>query len=164
MYFRSFFIPARALPVCMVTKKPSAVWESRPLTKTTKKTPYFYTVLNRVYIFYIHVYTIIIIILYYIFSITMEKTVFQCQKQMKAASEHCSVPLCSVSSRYNSCASFHSFPVKEEIRKKWILNIRRINFQITKHTKVCSVHFKPDDFVEGTSRRRLKKGACVCEC
>ncbi len=78
---------------------------------------------------------------------------------MKAASEHCSVPLCSVSSRYNSCASFYSFPVKEEIRKKFIVNIRRINFQITKHTKVCSVHFKPDDFVEGTSRRRLKKGA-----
>ncbi len=69
------------------------------------------------------------------------------------------VPLCSVSSRYNSCASFHSFPVKEEIRKKWIVNIRRINFQITKHTKVCSVHFNPDDFVEGTSSRRLKKGA-----
>uniref|UniRef100_A0A672JYG5 THAP-type domain-containing protein n=1 Tax=Sinocyclocheilus grahami TaxID=75366 RepID=A0A672JYG5_SINGR len=69
------------------------------------------------------------------------------------------VPLCSVSSRYNSCASFHSFPVKDEIRKKCIVNIRRINFQITKHTKVCSVHFKPDDFVEGTSRRRLKKGA-----
>ncbi len=65
----------------------------------------------------------------------MEKTVFQRQKQIKAASEHCSVPLCSVSSRYNSCASFHSFPVKEEIRKKWIVNIRRINFQITKHTK-----------------------------
>ncbi|ROI15095.1 hypothetical protein DPX16_16941, partial [Anabarilius grahami] len=56
------------------------------------------------------------------------------QKQMKAASEHCSVPMCSVSSRYNSCTSFHSFPVNEEIRKKWILNIRRINFQITKHT------------------------------
>ncbi len=78
---------------------------------------------------------------------------------MKAVSEHCIVPLCSVSSRYNSCASFHSFPVKEEIRKKWIVNIRRINFQFTKHTKVCSVHFKPDDFVEGTSRRRPKKGA-----
>ncbi|XP_016112059.1 uncharacterized protein [Sinocyclocheilus grahami] len=89
----------------------------------------------------------------------MEKTVFRRQKQMKAASEHCSVPLCSVSSRYNSCASFHSFPVKEEIRKKCIVNIRRINFQITKHTKVCRVHFKPDDFVEGTSRRCLKKGA-----
>ncbi len=70
MYFRSFFIPARALParalpVCMVTKKPSAVWESRPLTKTTKKTLYFYTVLNRVYIFYMYVYIIIILYLLY---------------------------------------------------------------------------------------------------
>ena len=84
---------------------------------------------------------------------------FHCQKQMKVASEHCSVPLCSVSSRYNSCISFHSFPVEEEIRKRWLVNIRRSNFQITKHTKVCSVHFKSDYFVEGTIRRRLKKGA-----
>ncbi len=37
MYFRSYCIPARALPVCMVAKKQSAVWESRPLTKTTKE-------------------------------------------------------------------------------------------------------------------------------
>lgn len=89
----------------------------------------------------------------------MEKHIFRRQKQMKVASEHCSVPFCSVSSRYNSSVSFHSFPVAEEIRKRWIINIRRIDFQITKHTKVCSVHFKPDDFVEGTTRRRLKKGA-----
>ncbi len=126
------------------------MWESRPLTKTTKENAVvLYSFKSSLYIY----------ILYNIFSITMEKTVFRRQKQMKAASEHCSVPLCSVSSRYNSCASFYSFPVKEEIRKKCIVNIRRINFQITKHTKVCSVHFKPDDFVEGTSRRRLKKGA-----
>ncbi len=152
MYFRSYCIPARALPVCMVAKKPSAVWESSPLTKTTKENVVvLYSFKSSLYIY--------IYILYNIFSITMEKTVFRSQKQMKAASEHCSVPLCSVSSRYNSCASFYSFPVKEEIRKKCIVNIRRINFQITKHTKVCSVHFKPDDFVEGTSRRRLKKGA-----
>ncbi len=48
MYFRSYCIPARALPVCMVAKKPSAVWDSRPLTKTTKENV---VVLNRVYIY-----------------------------------------------------------------------------------------------------------------
>ena len=92
-------------------------------------------------------------------NVNMDSTVVRRQKQMKVASEHCSVPLCSVSSRYNSCVSFHSFPVEEEIRKRWLVNIRRSHFQITKHTKVCSIHFKSDDFVEGTIRRRLKKGA-----
>ncbi|KAK9976816.1 hypothetical protein ABG768_022016 [Culter alburnus] len=71
----------------------------------------------------------------------MEKTVFQRQKQMKAALALCSVPLCFMSSsRYNSCASFHSFPVKEEIRKKWILNIRRINFQIENEMEIDRGH------------------------
>ncbi|XP_076876897.1 uncharacterized protein LOC143526126 [Brachyhypopomus gauderio] len=80
------------------------------------------------------------------------------QKREGGASEHCSVPLCSVSSRYNSVVSFHSFPEDETLRKKW-LKIRRENFAVTKHTKVCSTHFTESDFVVGTSRRRLKKGS-----
>ncbi len=56
MYFRSYCIPARALPVCMVTKKPSAVWESCPLTKTTKKTVVvLYSFKSSLYI-YIYIY------------------------------------------------------------------------------------------------------------
>ncbi|KAI4885526.1 hypothetical protein NFI96_020104 [Prochilodus magdalenae] len=78
---------------------------------------------------------------------------------MGGASEHCSVPLCSVSSRYNSVVSFHSFPEEETLRKKWLVKIRRENFTVTKHTKVCSTHFTESDFVVGTSRRRLKKGS-----
>lgn len=81
------------------------------------------------------------------------------QKREGGASEHCSVPLCSVSSRYNSVVSFHSFPEEETLRKKWLVKIRRENFTVTKHTKVCSTHFTESDFVVGTSRRRLKKGS-----
>lgn len=88
----------------------------------------------------------------------MEKKVFRYQKLMRPSSEHCCVPLCAVSARYNSTVSFHSFPVEEDLRKKWIGKIRRDDFQVNKNTKVCSVHFRPDDFMEGTSLRRLKKG------
>ncbi|KAM4538028.1 uncharacterized protein V3H82_023802 [Fundulus diaphanus] len=89
----------------------------------------------------------------------MEKKVFRYQKLMRPSSEHCRVPSCVVSARYNSTVSFHSFPVEEDLRKKWIVKIRRDDFQVNKNTKVCSVHFKPDDFMKGTRLRRLKKGA-----
>ncbi|KAJ8013235.1 hypothetical protein DPEC_G00051160 [Dallia pectoralis] len=84
--------------------------------------------------------------------------VYRYQKRMRATQEHCCVPLCVVSGRYNSTVSFHSFPVEEALRKKWIVNTRRDDFEVKKNTKVCSVHFTPGDFMEGTSLRRLKKG------
>ncbi|XP_076842458.1 uncharacterized protein LOC143487035 [Brachyhypopomus gauderio] len=89
----------------------------------------------------------------------MNKKVFRLQKLQGHGSEYCSVPLCSVSSRYNSVVSFHSFPMDEKVKTKWLENIRRDNFQVTKHTKICSVHFTGDDFVEGSQRRRLKGSA-----
>uniref|UniRef100_A0A8C0XU21 Integrase catalytic domain-containing protein n=1 Tax=Cyprinus carpio carpio TaxID=630221 RepID=A0A8C0XU21_CYPCA len=59
---------------------------------------------------------------------------------------------------YNSTVSFHSFPVEEDLRKKWIVQIRRDDFQVNKNTKVCSVHFRPDDFMEEPRLKHLKKG------
>ncbi|XP_073702352.1 uncharacterized protein [Garra rufa] len=88
----------------------------------------------------------------------MEKKVFRYQKLMRPRSEHCCVPLCVVSAIYNSTLSFHSFPVEKDLRKKWIVQIRRDDFQVNKNTKVCSVHFRPDDFMDGTRLKRLKKG------
>ncbi|XP_026114965.1 uncharacterized protein LOC113093359 [Carassius auratus] len=88
----------------------------------------------------------------------MEKKVFRYQKLMRPRSEHCCVPLCVVSARYNSTVSFHSFPVEEDLRKKWLVQIRRDDFQVNKNTKVCSVHFRSDDFMEGARLKRLKKG------
>lgn len=76
--------------------------------------------------------------------------------------EHCCVPLCSASSKYNSVLSFHTFPVDEERRKTWIRNIRRENLSFTSHTRVCSRHFKSDDVKEPSTpkgRRLLKKDA-----
>uniref|UniRef100_A0A3B3RCL7 THAP domain-containing protein 1 n=1 Tax=Paramormyrops kingsleyae TaxID=1676925 RepID=A0A3B3RCL7_9TELE len=58
--------------------------------------------------------------------------------------------------------SFFTFPSDEEIRRKWIVAIRRKKFAITPHTRVCSRHFKAEDIREPASergRRLLKKGA-----
>uniref|UniRef100_A0A087X8K1 THAP-type domain-containing protein n=1 Tax=Poecilia formosa TaxID=48698 RepID=A0A087X8K1_POEFO len=77
-------------------------------------------------------------------------------------SEFCCVPLCPVSSRCNKFLSFFSFPADEELRKQWIVAIRRANLAIKGHTRVCSRHFKPEDIKEPEKemgRRRLRKGA-----
>uniref|UniRef100_A0A8C2DIR9 THAP domain-containing protein 1 n=1 Tax=Cyprinus carpio TaxID=7962 RepID=A0A8C2DIR9_CYPCA len=63
---------------------------------------------------------------------------------------------------FNSVLSFHTFPVDEETRRKWIQSIRRERFNITSHTRVCSRHFISDDLIEPSTpkgRRLLRKGA-----
>uniref|UniRef100_A0A3P9LCV3 THAP-type domain-containing protein n=1 Tax=Oryzias latipes TaxID=8090 RepID=A0A3P9LCV3_ORYLA len=66
------------------------------------------------------------------------------------------------SSKYNSLLSFHTFPSDAEIRRKWLVAIRRDKFTVTPHTRVCSRHFNKDDVREPlseTGRRLLNKGA-----
>lgn len=84
------------------------------------------------------------------------------RREDSSAAEHCCVPLCTASSKFNSVLSFHSFPTDEERRKKWICNIRRKDLIITSHMRVCSRHFKREDVKEPSNpkgRRLLKKGA-----
>ena len=86
---------------------------------------------------------------------------------------YCCVPLCRSSSGEQferrrlglPAVSFHSFPdPKTEKGKLWITKIRRDpgkDFKITKNTKICSLHFKPQDFLYSelqieSSRPRLK--------
>lgn len=83
------------------------------------------------------------------------------QKQEKKYSEHCCVPLCLASSKFNGVLSFHGFPTQPDLRRQWLVSIRRDKFTITSHTKVCSQHFATDQLIEPTSpdgRRRLVKG------
>uniref|UniRef100_A0A669EIP0 THAP domain-containing protein 1 n=1 Tax=Oreochromis niloticus TaxID=8128 RepID=A0A669EIP0_ORENI len=59
-------------------------------------------------------------------------------------------------------SSFHGFPTHSDLRRQWLVNIRRDNFTITSHTRVCSRHFASDQLIEPTTldgRRRLIKGA-----
>uniref|UniRef100_A0A8B9GTX4 THAP domain-containing protein 1 n=1 Tax=Astyanax mexicanus TaxID=7994 RepID=A0A8B9GTX4_ASTMX len=87
---------------------------------------------------------------------------FKFQRTDSTTAEHCCVPLCQASSKYNKVLSFHTFPSDAENRLKWNFAIRRENFTVTPHTRVCSRHFKKEDLREPESksgRRLLKKGA-----
>ncbi|XP_050994452.1 transcription factor efl-2 isoform X2 [Labeo rohita] len=84
------------------------------------------------------------------------------RREDSSTAEHCCVPLCSASSKFNSVLSFHSFPMDEERRKQWIQNIRRKNIIISSHMRVCSRHFESEDVKEPSNpkgRRLLRKGA-----
>ena len=63
------------------------------------------------------------------------------QRSEGGSNQHCCVPLCSASSRYNGSLSFHRFPKKTILRAQWIQKIRRTGFEVTNHTKMCSRHF-----------------------
>uniref|UniRef100_A0A3P9DMD3 THAP domain-containing protein 1 n=1 Tax=Maylandia zebra TaxID=106582 RepID=A0A3P9DMD3_9CICH len=68
----------------------------------------------------------------------------------------------SVASKFNGILSFHAFPTHSDLRRQWLLNIRRDHFTITSHTRVCCRHFASDQLIEPTTldgRRRLIKGA-----
>ena len=92
---------------------------------------------------------------------TMKNTgAVKCQRREVTSSEHCSVPRCTSSAKY-SYLSFHSFPADNDLRKKWLINIRREKFAVTGSSKVCARHFLAEDIEEPTpgGLRRLRKGA-----
>lgn len=66
---------------------------------------------------------------------TMKKERITFQRREASSSEHCCVPLCNFSARFSS-RSFHSFPADDELRKKWVISIRRDNFTFGK-SSVC---------------------------
>ena len=72
---------------------------------------------------------------------------------MKKTAEHCCVPMCQASAKYNNVLSFHTFPTDEELRRKWVVVIRRDDFMITPHTRVCSWHLKKEDVREPASEK-----------
>ncbi|XP_048087069.1 uncharacterized protein LOC125286240 isoform X1 [Alosa alosa] len=91
----------------------------------------------------------------------MKKSKFKYQRVSgSTTAEHCCVPQCHASAKYNTVLSFFTFPADEEVRRKWIVAICRD--KVTAHTRVCSRHFKTEDLREPaseTGRRLLKKGA-----
>ncbi|XP_063734613.1 uncharacterized protein LOC134861367 [Eleginops maclovinus] len=92
-----------------------------------------------------------------VFTIKERRLTFQ---RVGTSALHCCVPQCTNSSRYNKLLSFHSFPVDPAVRAEWLRRIRRDNFSPTKHSKVCSRHFKSTDFVvTAGGLRKLQKGS-----
>ena len=71
------------------------------------------------------------------------------RKRTSGRGYYCAVPLCSNRSLDMSLA-IHRFPSDAERCKLWQFEIRRdvgSNFKITSNTRVCSSHFKQDDYV-----------------
>ena len=65
---------------------------------------------------------------------------------------------------YGVKISFHTFPEEKKLFMKWIVAIRRDigkHFQVTKHTRVCSRHFKPSHYLPSLAggKRTLKPTA-----
>ena len=57
--------------------------------------------------------------------------------------------------------SFHSFPVDEEARRKWLNAIHRQDFDPTKSSRICLLHFYESDFKvisSDTNESRKKVG------
>lgn len=80
----------------------------------------------------------------------------------------CCVPFCSsytgkLTLNSETSVSFHEFPVTD-IREAWIKAISREGpnktlWQPHETAKVCSIHFRLEDYKEGTKGRRLKPNA-----
>ncbi|KXJ12017.1 THAP domain-containing protein 1 [Exaiptasia diaphana] len=61
--------------------------------------------------------------------------------------------------------SYHKFPEEKSLFKKWIVAIRRdvgLHFKVTDHTRVCSRHFKSNDFKPSfAGRKRTLKDSAI---
>ena len=55
--------------------------------------------------------------------------------------------------------TFFQFPKDEEVKARWIQNIRRDKFKPNKWSRVCSIHFPEESFVPEKKIRILKKDA-----
>ena len=74
------------------------------------------------------------------------------------------VNILQINSRKMKCSLSLRFPRSQELQQEWVNRIHRSNFDvqnITRHTKVCSRHFRPIDFAPRAhdQPRRLKENA-----
>ncbi|XP_030754586.1 THAP domain-containing protein 1-like [Sitophilus oryzae] len=75
--------------------------------------------------------------------------------------QSCSAYNCTERYKPGSGVSFHVFPDDPEIKKKWLVNMRRKNFTPTKYTRLCSKHFAPSCYFKNgwSSKKALKLDA-----
>ncbi|KAK0137651.1 DNA transposase THAP9 [Merluccius polli] len=55
--------------------------------------------------------------------------------------------------------TFHKFPSDTGLRRQWEVAVRREGFVVTESSRLCSEHFKPDDFDRTGQVVRLRDGA-----
>lgn len=52
----------------------------------------------------------------------------------------------------DASVTFHSFPLKNpDLLRKWMVAVRTKTFSPTKYSRLCSLHFQPDDFIHESS-------------
>ena len=84
----------------------------------------------------------------------------------------CAVGCNNDSKNKNPSISFHRVPLQGEIRKKWLIAIKRPDYNLPKVPYLCSAHFEPHCFNESvdlqnelmggkTKRRRELKSEAV---
>lgn len=66
----------------------------------------------------------------------------------------CSVPLCKSNYDNSEKISTFCFPSDPELRNKWLSNIKRKDFVITKNSSVCIKHFSNSDLITETETSR----------
>ncbi|XP_076053922.1 uncharacterized protein LOC143032780 [Oratosquilla oratoria] len=59
----------------------------------------------------------------------------------------CCVPHCKGNYQTGPQVSAFSFPNDEDLRARWLRAIRRADFTPTRQTKVCELHFAPEDII-----------------
>ena len=64
---------------------------------------------------------------------------------------------CNSDSRDGKGLSFYKFPVDENLKKQWLIKIKRKNIQSMKHARICHLHFEEDCF-----KRDLQVWKCFC--
>ncbi|KAM4744106.1 THAP domain-containing protein 6-like [Anableps anableps] len=64
---------------------------------------------------------------------------------------------CTVQSR-TSGITFHRFPKESGLRKRWVKALRRKGFSPNTSTRICSEHFKEEDFDRTGQTVRLRDG------
>lgn len=57
---------------------------------------------------------------------------------------YCAAFDCNNDSRYTTGISYHCFPSDPSIREQWLAKISRADLVISKHSRLCSVHFTPE--------------------
>lgn len=73
----------------------------------------------------------------------------------------CVVPNCRGNYRLGPKVSSFSFPKANELLSIWIRAIKRENFVPTKHSKVCELHFRPEDIKRESSAFDVKTGKTI---
>ena len=54
--------------------------------------------------------------------------------------------------------TFHSFPLHDkQLLQGWLKRIARKDFTPTKYSRLCSLHFKPEDFVKESNDQQIRR-------